>query len=105
MADKTTQTIYIDADPGEVMKAIADIEAYPQWISEYKEVEILEADDEGYPKRARMLMDAAIFKDTLIMSYELAVDLAVPMIGMLKRKAERRLIDGALKDLKKRVEG
>ncbi len=37
---------------------------------EYKEVEILEADDEGYPKRARMLMDAAIFKDTLIMSYE-----------------------------------
>ncbi len=33
MADKTTQTIYIDADPGEVMKAIADIEAYPQWIS------------------------------------------------------------------------
>lgn len=27
MADKTTQTIYIDADPGEVMKAIADIEA------------------------------------------------------------------------------
>lgn len=70
VADKTTQTIYIDADPGEVMKAIADIEAYPQWISEYKEVEILEADDEGYPKRARMLMDAAIFKDTLIMSYE-----------------------------------
>ncbi len=91
-----------------------------------------------------MLMDAAIFKDTLIMSYEwpedrqslswtlesssllkslegtyrlapkgsgtevtyeLAVDLAVPMIGMLKRKAERRLIDGALKDLKRRVEG
>lgn len=40
MADKTTQTIYIDADPGEVMKAIADIEAYPQWISEYKEVEL-----------------------------------------------------------------
>lgn len=40
VADKTTQTIYIDADPGEVMKAIADIEAYPQWISEYKEVEL-----------------------------------------------------------------
>ena len=37
-------------------------------------------------------------------TYELSVDLAIPMIGMLKRKAERRLIDGALKDLKKRVE-
>ncbi|XRQ09316.1 SRPBCC family protein [Actinomadura welshii] len=33
-------------------------------------------------------------------TYELAVDLAIPMIGMLKRKAERRLIDGALKDLR-----
>jgi hypothetical protein len=27
------------------------------------------------------------------------------MIGLLKRKAERRLTDTALKDLKKRVEG
>ena len=37
-------------------------------------------------------------------TYELAVDLMVPMIGLLKRKAERRLTDTALKDLKKRVE-
>jgi hypothetical protein len=37
-------------------------------------------------------------------TYELTVDLAVPMIGLLKRKAERRLTDTALKDLKKRVE-
>jgi ribosome-associated toxin RatA of RatAB toxin-antitoxin module len=144
VADKTTQTIHIDAEPAEVMKAIADLESYPDWINEYKKVEVLEATDDGYPKKARMLMDATIFKDTLIMNYEwpadreslswtlesssllkslegsyilapkdsgtdvtyeLAVDLAVPMIGMLKRKAERRLIDGALKDLKKRVEG
>ena len=144
VADKTNQTIYIDADPAEVMKAIADIESYPDWINEYKEVEVLETTDDGYPKKARMLMDATIFKDTLIMNYqwpadrqslswtlesssllkslegsyllvptgsgtevtyELAVDLAIPILGMLKRKAERRLIDGALKDLKKRVEG
>jgi polyketide cyclase/dehydrase/lipid transport protein len=38
-------------------------------------------------------------------TYELTVDLAIPMIGLLKRKAERRLTDTALKDLKKRVEG
>jgi hypothetical protein len=37
-------------------------------------------------------------------TYELTVDLAIPMIGLLKRKAERRLTDTALKDLKKRVE-
>ena len=37
-------------------------------------------------------------------TYELSVDLMIPMIGLLKRKAERRLTDSALKDLKKRVE-
>ncbi|MGH3594686.1 MAG: cyclase, partial [Mycobacterium sp.] len=37
-------------------------------------------------------------------TYELTVDLAMPMIGLLKRKAERRLTDTALKDLKKRAE-
>jgi hypothetical protein len=38
-------------------------------------------------------------------TYELAVDLKVPMIGMLKRKAEKVIVDTALKGLKKRVEG
>jgi hypothetical protein len=32
------------------------------------------------------------------------VDLAVPMIGMLRRKAERVILDTALKELRKRVE-
>ncbi|GFG75552.1 SRPBCC family protein [Mycobacterium botniense] len=143
MAEKTAQTIYIDADPRTVMNVIADIGSYPEWVSEYKETEVLEADDEGYPKVARMVLDTSVIKDTMVLSYdwpadrssvrwslvsssllksldgayrlapkgsgtnvtyELTVDLAIPMIGLLKRKAERRLIDTALKDLKKRVE-
>ncbi|MBA8794343.1 ribosome-associated toxin RatA of RatAB toxin-antitoxin module [Friedmanniella endophytica] len=38
-------------------------------------------------------------------TYTLAVDLSLPMLGMIKRKAEKTIIDGALKGLKKRVEG
>lgn len=38
-------------------------------------------------------------------TYELTVDLNIPMIGMFKRKAERVITDTALKELKKRVEG
>ncbi|MFD0885548.1 SRPBCC family protein [Streptosporangium algeriense] len=38
-------------------------------------------------------------------TYELAVDLKVPMIGMVRRKAEKVIIDTALRGLKKRVEG
>ena len=37
-------------------------------------------------------------------TYRLAVDISIPMIGMLKRKAEKVIIDTALKELKKRVE-
>ncbi len=37
-------------------------------------------------------------------SYELSVGTKVPMIGMLKRRAEKTIIDTALKGLKSRVE-
>ncbi|MCH9641894.1 MAG: SRPBCC family protein [Actinomycetia bacterium] len=143
MADKTAQTIYIDADPSTVMDVIADIGSYPEWVAEYKETEVLETDAAGYPKVARLVLDAAVLKDSMVLAYEwpadrnsvtwslvssallrsldgayrlapkgsgtdvtyeLSVDLMIPMIGLLKRKAERRLTDTALKDLKKRVE-
>ena len=143
MADKTAQTIYIDAEPSTVMDVIADIGSYPDWVAEYKDAEVLESDAEGYPKTARLVLDAAVLKDTMVLSYvwppdhesvtwtlvsssllralegayllspngsgtdvtyELSVDLIIPMIGLLKRKAERRLTDTALKDLKKRAE-
>jgi ribosome-associated toxin RatA of RatAB toxin-antitoxin module len=144
VAEKTTQKIFINADPATVLEVIADIDTYPDWISEYKEAEVQQRGEDGYPKVVRFVMDAGVIKDTMVMSYTwpedrkslswtlvsssllkslegsyhlapkdsgtevtyaLAVDLAVPMIGMLKRKAERRLTDTALKDLKKRVEG
>jgi ribosome-associated toxin RatA of RatAB toxin-antitoxin module len=143
VAEKTAQTIYIDADPSTVMDVIADIGSYPEWVAEYREAEVLDADPAGNPKTARLVLDAAVLKDTMVLSYqwpgdrrsvtwtlvsssllrglegayrlspkgsgtdvtyELSVDLLIPMIGLLKRKAERRLTDTALKDLKKRVE-
>jgi uncharacterized membrane protein len=38
-------------------------------------------------------------------TYAIAIDVNVPIIGMLKRKAEKVILDTALKELKKRVEG
>ncbi|HNP58307.1 MAG TPA: SRPBCC family protein [Gordonia sp. (in: high G+C Gram-positive bacteria)] len=38
-------------------------------------------------------------------AYELMVDLRVPVIGQLKRRAEKAIISSALHELKKRVEG
>ena len=38
-------------------------------------------------------------------TYTLSVDLTVPMPGLIKRRAERRIMDTALTGLKRRVEG
>jgi ribosome-associated toxin RatA of RatAB toxin-antitoxin module len=38
-------------------------------------------------------------------TYHLALDVKIPLLGMIKRKAEKVIIDTALKELKKRVEG
>jgi len=59
--------------------------------------------------RAMKAMDGAyVLHDTgggsTRVTYRLAVDVSIPMIGMLRRKAEKVIIDSALKGLKKRVE-
>ena len=40
-----------------------------------------------------------------VVEYVLALDLKMPMIGLLRRKAEKVVTDTALKELKRRVEG
>lgn len=143
MADATTSSITIGADPEAVMAVIADFAAYPAWADQVKTVEVLEIDEAGRPGRVRFQMDAGPIKDnytldyawapdgrsvswTLVkgqiqraqngsytldggagrttVTYSLAVDLTIPMIGMLRRKAEKVIIDTALKGLKRRVE-
>ena len=59
--------------------------------------------------RAMKAMDGAYVLDdtgdgSTRVTYRLAVDVSIPMIGMLRRKAEKVIIDSALKGLKKRVE-
>ncbi len=143
MADATTSSITIGADPDRVMAVIADLPAYPQWVDQVKSVEVLDTDATGRPERVRFQMDAGPIKDSYTLdytwapngrfvswrlvkgqiqkaqngsyalvgeggrttvTYSLAVDLNIPMIGMLRRKAEKVIIDAALKGLKRRVE-
>ena len=59
-------------------------------------------------KMLRSLDGAYILRDQgdgrTEVTYRLALDVSIPLIGMLKRKGERMLIETALKGLKKRVE-
>ena len=59
-------------------------------------------------KMLRHLDGAYVLRDlgdgSTEVTYRLALDVSIPLIGMLKRKGEKILIDTALKGLKKRVE-
>ncbi|MCU1615589.1 MAG: Polyketide cyclase / dehydrase family protein [Frankiales bacterium] len=143
MADQSTQSIIIDAPAAEVMAVIADFEAYPQWVSAAKQVDVLESGDDGRARQVHFVIDAGVIKDDYVLdyawdgdrkvswtlvkgqmmkrqegsyvlqesdgstevTYSITIDVNVPIIGMLKRKAEKVILDTALKELKKRVEG
>jgi len=145
MAEQTTSSIVISADPASVMAVISDFESYPVWAQGVKRAEPVResAGADGRPQQVYFELDASPIKDaytlrydwhdddsvswTLVegrmlkamdgayeldarggvgteVTYRLAVDISIPMIGMLKRKAEKVIIDTALKGLKLRVE-
>lgn len=142
MAEQTTSSIFIDAAADQVMAAIVDFEAYPQWAQGIKAAEVRSRDEDNRAETVYFELEAAPIKDsytlaytyhganvlrwTLVegrmmralegsyelvdsgagteVTYRLSVDVAIPMIGLLRRKAEKVIIDTALKGLKKRVE-
>ena len=61
---------------------------------------------EGNMRRALDGADALVDRGdgSTEVTYRRALDVSIPLIGMLKRKGEKILIDTALKGLKKRVE-
>ncbi|MEP7091017.1 MAG: SRPBCC family protein, partial [Nocardioidaceae bacterium] len=139
MAEQTTSSIVISADPASVMAVISDFGSYPVWAQGVKKAEpvVLGRGAGDRPEAVYFELDASPIKDTYTLhyvwhgdesvtwtladgkmlkgmdgayvlahreggtevTYRLAVDIAIPMIGMLKRKAEKVIIDTALKGL------
>jgi uncharacterized membrane protein len=142
MADKSTQSIVVEAPASDVMAVIADFPSYPRWVAAAKEVEVLEEGPDGRARRVHFVLDAGAVKDDYVLdytwegdrrvtwtlvsgqmqkrqdgsytlvekggrtevTYSITIDLSIPMLGMIKRKAEKVILDTALKELKKRVE-
>ncbi|MCM3895528.1 SRPBCC family protein [Gordonia sputi] len=75
------------------------------WGADGDEVSwVLVSSDLQKDQRGRYVLSRQVPGSTKV-TYELMVDLQVPMIGQLKRRAEKAITDAALNDLKKRVEG
>ncbi|CUU60063.1 Polyketide cyclase / dehydrase and lipid transport [Parafrankia irregularis] len=69
MADHAQSSIVIDARPAVVMGAIADIAAYPTWVGQIEEAEILAVGPEGRPQQARFRINAVVVKDEFVNEY------------------------------------
>ncbi|GAB3584786.1 SRPBCC family protein [Calidifontibacter terrae] len=148
MADSTTASVTIAADPATVLDIIADFEVYPEWAEQVKRATVLSEDKLGWAEQVEFMLDASPIRDTYVLAYDwditqegtgevrwnlvrsdllkaldgvyrleaagedvtevtytLRVDVKLPLIGALRRKAERTIIDTALQGLKARAEG
>lgn len=70
MAELTTSSIEIAAEPAAVMAVIADFDAYPQWAKGVKSAEVLTEYDDGRAGEVAFVLDAAPIKDEYTLSYD-----------------------------------
>ncbi|HEY7822550.1 MAG TPA: SRPBCC family protein [Acidimicrobiia bacterium] len=69
MAEGTFSTLEIDANPEELYDVAADVEAYTEWASGVKEVEVLDVDNEGRVDRARFVLEGFVKEIEYVLKY------------------------------------
>ncbi len=142
--ERTAETMVVAGTPERCLAIVADVEAYPSWVADVKEVEVLARDPQGRATEVHFRAGAfgrstsyvlaydwsrapaevswaqqegdltnrldgryrfeARPDATTLVTYELAVELRVPLPGFVKRRAEGHILHAAIRDLKSRVE-
>ena len=74
MATSDSREVVIEASPEEILNVIADVESTPTWSPQYQSAEVLEAYDNGRPKRVKMKIKTAGISDEQIVDYTWAGD-------------------------------
>jgi ribosome-associated toxin RatA of RatAB toxin-antitoxin module len=69
MATSDSREVVIEASPAEILDVIADVESTPTWSSQYQSAEVLEAYDDGRPKRVKMKVKSVGITDEQVVDY------------------------------------
>jgi uncharacterized membrane protein len=144
MSESSTASVEVEAPLAEVAATLANIAAYPTWLTSIKKVDVEESDGEGRVVKATVSIDAGVMKDratlvydwssapaeisfsldeadlmtamdgkytlkaidadTTLVTYELGVELSLPVPRMMISKTEKSTIDQALKELQAQFE-
>ena len=70
----TVQSIEVSADVQTIYEVALDLDAYPEWATGVKEVEIEEEDEYGRPVRVSFVADAMIKEITYTLLYRYDLD-------------------------------
>jgi carbon monoxide dehydrogenase subunit G len=70
MAERTEGSIEIQADPAEIMEAIADFESYPDWVAGIRSAEVRARDDQDRGSEVAYEFSAMGFDATYTLVYE-----------------------------------
>ena len=143
MAETATEYIAIDAPPERVWDVAADVEHYPDWAKDIKDVVVRSRDDQQRPLEVEFRASAlgrsthytlaydydeapnvlswrmvkgdiqrtiegayhfgADGKGGTVVTYDLVIELASPLPGFVKRRAEVRILN-TIRELKVRAE-
>ena len=74
MAEQTEGTIEIDASPADIMEAIADFEAYPEWAEGINSAEVRSRNADGRPAEVAFEFSAMGFTASYSLRYEYEAD-------------------------------
>lgn len=69
MAERTFQTLEIDAPAEALYDVAADISRYPEWATGVKEAEVIESDGDGRVVRARFVLEGFIKEIEYVLRY------------------------------------
>lgn len=69
MAESVSESVRINASPGEVMAVIADLEDYPVWGDGFTGVEIISSHDDGNARDVAFSIATPVGRDTYEISY------------------------------------
>jgi ribosome-associated toxin RatA of RatAB toxin-antitoxin module len=75
MATSESREVTIEATPEEILDVIADVESTPTWSPQYQSAEVMEAYDDGRPRRVKMKIKTAGISDEQVVDYTWAADI------------------------------
>lgn len=91
MSESVRESIVVTADIDTIMDVIADFDSYPDWQPDFKSVEVLSTDADGWATEVRFVLDAMIMTTTYTLAYSYTEN---SMSWYLVEGAQVRTVDG-----------